>query len=177
MCGKKTNILSVGDLKKIQDKVNTMVPPSHVGRIPTKKSSNFNDFTADEWKNWTLVYSMYALQGILPQTELDMWELFVKACTILCTRFITVDNLTQAHRLFLQFNTRFEELHGTENCTINMHLHCHLAEEIVNCGPIYSFWCFPYERYNGILGSCTTNNHSINIQVMRKFLFQQLLIG
>ena len=41
-------ILSVGDLVKIHNKVNKMVTP---GRIPTKISSNVNDFTADEWKN------------------------------------------------------------------------------------------------------------------------------
>ena len=47
----KIYILSVGYRIKIQDKVNRMVPPSDVGRISTKISSNFNNFTADELKN------------------------------------------------------------------------------------------------------------------------------
>lgn len=32
-----------------------------------------------------------------------------------------------------------------------------------------AFWLFPFERYNGILGSQPTNNHSIKIQLMCRF--------
>lgn len=168
----KANIITKKDLGIIQDRVNSIIPPSGVGRIPSKISSNF---TADEWKNWTLIYSMYALCPILPDNVMKMWELFVKACTIICTRFITTEIVELAHHLFVQFNSTFQELHGSGDCTINMHLHCHLKETVLNFGPIYSFWCFPYEWYNGILRSYSTNNHSINIQVMRKFSFQQSL--
>ena len=38
----KANIISAKDLGVIQDKVNSMIPPSDVGRIPAKISSNFN---------------------------------------------------------------------------------------------------------------------------------------
>ena len=171
----KANIISAKDLGVIQDKVNSMIPPSDVGRIPAKISSNFNDFTADEWKNWTLIYSVYSLNDILPPQHMAMWELYVRACSILCTRVITAENLTLAHSLLLQFNSLFEQILGPEHCSINMHLHCHLAESVLNFGPIYSFWCFSYERYNGILGSYSTNNHSINVQVMRKFTLHQSL--
>lgn len=118
---------------------------------------------------------MYALEGILPPEQLKMWEHFVKACSIVCTRAIAIENVQKAHDHFVEFNIAFQNLLGNENCTINMHLHCHLAESIYNLGPIYSFWCFPYERFNGILGSYSTNNHSINIQVMRKFCLLQSL--
>ena len=171
----KLNIINSKDLLIIQDRVNSMTPPCGVGRIPAKISSNFCDFTADEWKNWTLIYSIYALNGILPKEEMSVWELYVKACNILCTRFITIDNVKLAHCLLHQFNCSFEEMHGSEYCSINMHLSCHLAETIINFGPIYAFWCFPYERFNGILGAYTTNNHSINVQIMRKFALHQFL--
>ena len=32
------------------------------------------------------------------------------------------------------------------------------------------FWCFSFERYNGVLGRYHNNNHSITIQVMRKLI-------
>ena len=171
----KENLITASDLVIIQERVNSMNPPPDIGRIPSKISSNFNDFTADEWKNWTIIYSIYALHDTLPASELKMWELFVKACSIVCCRVITEEDVKLVHRLLLEFNNCFERLHGPDYCTINMHLHCHLAETILNFGPIYSFWCFPYERYNGILGSYSTNNHVINVQVMRKFLLQQSL--
>ena len=35
---------------------------------------------------------------------------------------------------------------------------------------MHSFWCFAFERYNGILGSMPNNNRSIEVQLMRRFL-------
>ena len=52
----------------------------------------------------------------------------------------------------------------------NMHRHCHLCECILDFGPVYGFWCFSFERYNGILGALHVNNHQIEIQLMRKFI-------
>ena len=37
-----------------------------VGRIPHKISSGFASFTADQWKNWILIYSLVALKNVLP---------------------------------------------------------------------------------------------------------------
>lgn len=41
--------------------------PSDIGRIPRKIASSFGGFTAEQWKNWVIVYSMFTLRGILPQ--------------------------------------------------------------------------------------------------------------
>ena len=92
----KENLITTNDLVIIQDRVNSINPPPDIGRIPSKISSNFKDFTADEWKNWTLIYSMYALNDILLSEELKMWEHFVKACSIVCCRVITAEDVKQA---------------------------------------------------------------------------------
>lgn len=49
----------------------------------------------------------------------------------------------------------------------------HLKNSLTDYGPVYSFWCFAFERYNGILGSYHTNNKRIEPQIMRKFFNQQ----
>ena len=51
-----------------------------------------------------------------------------------------------------------------------MHLHGHLKECVLDYGPIYNFWCFSFERFNGILSSFKTNNRCVEIQLMRKLL-------
>ena len=33
------------------------VTPADIGWIPHKLSSEFSSFTADQWKDWTLIYS------------------------------------------------------------------------------------------------------------------------
>ena len=55
-----------------------------------------------------------------------------------------------------------------------MHMHCHLASCLREFGPVYSFWLFPFERYNGILEDQPTNNRSIEMQLMRRFLRDNL---
>ena len=51
-----------------------------------------------------------------------------------------------------------------------MHMQCHLAECVCDFGPIASFWCFSFERFNGLLGDLPTNNHSIELQVRKRFI-------
>jgi len=70
----------------------------------------------------------------------------------------------------MEFCETFQTLYGKENCSINLHLHGHLASCILDYGPVYSFWLFPFERLNGILGSFHTNCHDISLQLMRRFL-------
>ena len=42
-------------------------------------------------------------------------------------------------------------------CIINMHLHCHLRDILLDYGPVQSF---SFERYNGILGDLPTNHRA-----------------
>ena len=49
-------------------------------------------------------------------------------------------------------------------------MHCHLKEVLLDYGPVYGFWLFSYERYNGILQHQPTSNRCIEIQIMRRFL-------
>ena len=49
----------------------------------------------------------------------------------------------------------------------------HLKECIFDYGPVYGFWCFSYERFNGILGKFHITKHSISITMMRKFLLEK----
>ena len=50
-----------------------------------------------------------------------------------------------------------------------MHLHTHLRECLLDYGPFYGFWCFSYERFNGILEQVPYNNRSIEVQLMKRF--------
>ena len=41
---------------------------------------------------------------------------------------------------------------------------------IKDYGSVYGFWCFSFERFNGILGKFHTNSNDISLQVMRKLV-------
>ena len=58
-------LLKDGDFELIQKRVDSMVAPSDIGRIPQKIQSSFSAFTADQFKNWVIHYSIIALHGLL----------------------------------------------------------------------------------------------------------------
>ena len=147
-------------LQNIQEKVDSFVTPSDIGRLPGKIASNYC-FTAEQWRNWTLIYSLAAPKYILPHRHYDCWLLFVKSTRLLCQCSITLLELDNADALLMEF---CEKLYGEENCTINMHLHGHLKECVFDFGPVYSFWLFSFERISLVpIGD-------IPLQVMRRFL-------
>lgn len=96
-------------------------------------------------------------------------------CKILCSPVLTVTDTERANTLLKKFCVDFEQLYGKDLITPNMHTH--LCESVCDFGPIYAFWLFSFERYNGIIGSFPTNNRSIEIQLARKFLRDQSAFG
>lgn len=77
-----------------------------------------------------------------------------------------------AHSFLLNFCQGLQKLYGKHHVTPNMHLHRHL-DCILDYGPVYSFWLFSFERYNGIIGEYGTNQRSVEIQLMWKFTSNQ----
>ena len=158
------------DIDKIHSVIKNALVPSFVGRIPQKILSGFSTFTADQWKNWSMLFSLICLHGVLPVQHIECWRNFIQMCLLFCTPTITLNDVKEANAIATKFGKEFEALYGKQRVTPNMHLHTHLAECILDYGPVYSFWLYSFERYNGILGSYHTNQKSIEIQVMRKFL-------
>ena len=165
-------LINASDFDKIQAIVDTMITPQNIGRIPGKIANSFGGFTADQWLSWTTVYSVCALQGILPQEHLTCWMSFVTACKLLGKKTITRKDIEEGDHHLMTFLNQFVELYGSAAVTPNMHSHGHLKECLIDFGPFHGFWCFSFERYNGILGSYHTNNISIELQLMRRFLAQ-----
>lgn len=87
---KDNGVLNPNCFAQLQEKIDSIVPPTKIGRIPRKIDSNFSSFTADEWKNWILIYSMYCLSGIVDDPHYECWKLLVDSCILFCQFVITV---------------------------------------------------------------------------------------
>ena len=168
---KDAGIVDNSTLDVIQKRVDMIHCPTDLGNIPHKVGSGFSNLTADQLKNWTLVFSMFALLNILNEQQRKCWQKFVLACRWLCSKILTVHNVQVADNLLLAFCQSFERLYGEQRVTPNMHLHCHLAQCILDFGPIYGFWLFSFERYNGILGNYPTNKREIEAQLFKRFIY------
>ena len=163
-------LISSKSMDTIQSRVNAVHTPNYIGRILHKVESSFSGFTADQLKNWTNYFSIMALYDILPKEHMQCWRYFVQASRLLCQTTITDAEIELADAFLLQFCCRVENLYGKEIVTPNMHLHCHLKQSLYDYGPIHNFWLFSYERYNGILENFPSNNRSIEIHLMQRFI-------
>lgn len=85
--------MSAKDFECIQERVDSISVPSYVGRIPYKIASSFAGFTADQFKNWTNLFSLFSLRDVLPSEHLECWRHLVLASRILCQKVVT--NATQ----------------------------------------------------------------------------------
>ena len=45
-------------------------------------------YTAEEWKNWTLIVSLYAMKDVIPEQDFRCWQTFVLACRTICKPFV-----------------------------------------------------------------------------------------
>ena len=144
--------------------------PVVLAEFHTKFHLNFAKLTADEWKNWTLLFSPIALHNYLPPDDFDCWEQYASACNIYCSSILTLSDINRADEMMKSFFVEVESFYGPSFSSINTHLHLHLQEIFKDYGPCYGFWLFSFERYNGILGKYHTNQLSIEIQSMRRFI-------
>ncbi|CAH1232939.1 Hypp536 [Branchiostoma lanceolatum] len=166
---KDLGILTDKMLHAIQEKVDNVEAPSDIGKIPRKIASCFGGFTADQLKNWTIIFSVFALKDVIKDEDLECWRKFVLACRLISSRVVTKRSIELACKLLVEFCKKFESLYGADRVTPNMHLHAHLKDCMEDFGPVYSFWLFSFERLNGILGDQPNNNREVELQIMRKF--------
>jgi len=133
--------------------------PADLGRISNKIATGegFSGFTADQWKTFVLIYAIPLMWDLLAEPDRQILGNFVRACSLLVYRIIDCDILNEAHERLLKVATLIEENYGPERITPNLHLCLHIADYCRDYGPLYSFWCFSFERMNGILGRYFVN--------------------
>ena len=90
-----------------------------------------------------------------------------------------MNDADQTHELFKMFCCQFETLYEHKFCVPNMHLMLHLNDCINDYESVCGFWCFSFKSYNSItqyiMRKYQTNNSSIELQVMRKFISLKLV--
>ncbi len=147
--------LSKSDLKLMENRAKQIKLPADMGRIPYKISTGdgFSGFTADQWKSFILIYAIPLMWDLLVTSDRNILANFVKACSLLTCRIINIDMLSQAHDRLLQVALLIEENYGQEFITPNIHLSLHITDCCEDYGPLYSFWCYSFERMNGLLGN------------------------
>ena len=74
-----SGVLDKSKLQKVQERLQNAHIPTNIGRLPTKIESGAT-FTAYQWMNWTLYFSVYCLHGLILKDHFECWQSFVLAC-------------------------------------------------------------------------------------------------
>lgn len=159
------------DLKAVDARLAFLHTSAGGPPLPLASSSNLSSWTARELKLWTQA-SMFCLHNLLEERHILLWQKFVLACERLGKPYISAQDINIAHNLLVSFGSAVDGVYEKQLTTPNMHMACHLKDSCELFGPIYGFWLFSFERYNGIMGNVPVNNHRIEVQLMQKFLQQ-----
>jgi hypothetical protein len=143
----------------MQNRAKLIKVPANIDRIPYRidTGEGFSGFTADQWKNFILVYATTITWDLLRESDRAILANFVRACNILVCRTISINGLEEAHKRLLTMVKLIEQNYGPEKISPNLHLCLHICHCALDYGPLYAFWCFSYERMNGLLGKYNKN--------------------
>ena len=167
--GVEQEIIDDKAVKAIQNQVNSFTVLQNITKIPYKIASSFPSLIADQLRMWTNLYSLLTLHTMLRCDDWDCWWHFILASRLLAKRSLSNDDIQVSDALLMQFCSRVKKLYGKSEITPNMHMHGHLKQCIIDYDPVYNFWLFSFERYNGILEGYPTNSFSVEIKLFLRF--------
>ena len=106
----------------------------------------------------------------LPDIDRKILTYFVRISSILVRRIEQVDLMEEAHQKLVEIIKLIEQKYGRDFITPNLHLSLHLHECTKDYGPLYAFWCFSFERMNGVLGHLPNSRRKIEPELMRRIM-------
>lgn len=71
--------------------------------------------------------------------------------------------------MLVKFVNEFESLYGQKNVTMNIHLLRHLADAVLNSGPLWSHSMFAFEQSNGELVKSVKAYTKVLHQISEKY--------
>jgi hypothetical protein len=147
-------ILNNEQLKTMQKRADAIKITGDIGRRPVRIATGegFSNFTADMWRTFIMIFAIPITWDFLDDIDRKILAYFVRACKIITSRELRKNELNEAFGKLVEMNKLVEQKYGQEKISPNLHLCLHICECSLDYGPISSFWCFGFERMNGILG-------------------------
>src|SRR5579859_7363685 len=147
-------VLNNEKLRVMQERADGIEFSGNLGRRPVRIATGegFSNFTADMWKTFILIFAIPITWSFLGETDQKILAYFVRACKILICRELQKSELNEAFTKLVEMNKLIKQKYGQDKISPNLHLCLHICECALDYGPLSSFWCFSFERMNGILG-------------------------
>lgn len=112
-------------------------PPDSMLRLPRSVTCR-KYWKASEFRNFLLYYSVPCLRGILPTEYYNHLLFLVHGIYTLLKGSISIEELTTAHISVSTFHKQFQDLYGLRNMRYNLHLLNHIAQCVLDWGPLWA---------------------------------------
>ncbi|TFK59244.1 hypothetical protein BDN72DRAFT_946510 [Pluteus cervinus] len=163
--------------------INSIQWPSHITRLPKNLGENQSLKKADEWRNLLTVAPVVLwctwkdLDDEIPPSSppipanatskpthnreyRKIYTAMLKLCAgvrILSSRRISMAEVRIGHDFLMDYCRALKQF--KVHTTINHHMMRYYLKFIPLFGPIYGWWLFPFERFNGMLKKVKHNGH------------------
>lgn len=160
-------------MDRIRDVITNTCTPTWISSVPrTFGEASAGTLKADEWRSFCTIYLPIALicewgegsthqninQGIRLRRVLDHVMLLVSAVTTVCKRVTSVEHALVYRLLLAEYIANLTSIHPHAHGLPNIHAALHIYDFLLLFGPVYSWWCFPFERLIGVLQRIPSNH-------------------
>lgn len=142
--------------------------PKEINRKP-RNLLELPRYKATEFRTFLLYLGPVVLSNIIDVALYEHFLLLHVAITMLCSKKHLTELSTKQANLFLKtFIEHGEKLYGTEFAIYNVHLLCHLCDDVKRFGPLDAFSTFPFENYLGQLKKLLKSSTKPLAQIYRR---------
>lgn len=154
------SLMTCDDKRELIRRIKLIKLPYDIGRLPTNMFENdtLDGATADQWKNYVTIYARVCMLNLIPKRAFKCLVLLSEIVTTVSRPVLTADDVTTLRSLMHEHHRLFNSIYGKWAVTVNFHMCLHIPEIILDFGPPHNFWCFSYERMNGMLVGMPNSN-------------------
>lgn len=140
-------------LSQFYNRMRNIKVPYDVGRLPTnlQDKDGLSGLTADQWKNFALIYARPCLAGLVSAKSYECLCLLCEIVQYIVQPVISSDDIAKLYILLHKHHKLFKTIYGKWEVSVNYHMALHIPDIITDFGPSHGYWCFAYERMNGTL--------------------------
>lgn len=124
---------------------------------------------ATEFRMFLIYLGPLALKDILPIALYENFLLFHCSIFILCSeKYINKLSTQLANELLIMFIKYCENIYDSQFLIYNVHILCHLSNDVEKFGPLDNYSAFPFENYLSSLKDLVRSPHKPLEQIFRR---------
>lgn len=158
--------LGSADIETLSKLYDTIKLPSYVRRM-TRPLNERKHWVAKDWENFLLYYSLPLMKVVLDEENLQYWSQLVEATHVLLGTEITTADLIRADQLLRSFVWDTQEKFTVTAMVFNVHQLMHIANTVLNWGPLWATSNFTFESANHYIVQSIKNARGAPMQIQR----------